>query len=275
MVVIILLPSRQPLSSLVPNELPAHLRRVAPCSLQDEVLWSLSRDSTMKLTKHLTVYLPDTRDVEISSYGKGNLKLGSGVFSYSRLAKDTCPGATIECLSCCYALRIGGVVKELYIKNSATDDVPPIPEECKLLRLHVSGDFNSVGYIENWIGRLLERPDVTCWVYTRSWRVPELLFSLGYLAALPNVQMFASMDASTTEIPPVGWRRAWIDGDPRAGDPQLVAAHCEDPVTHNLVTFDGTPTYVCPEETGRQPNCEACKYCFAPGGSKDVTFLRH
>jgi len=77
--------------------------------------------------------------------------------------------------------------------------------------------------------------------------------------------------AGTTVLP---WRRAWIDGDVRGGTPQDVAAHTEDPVTHNLATVDGGRSYVCPEETKRQPNCEACKYCFS-GRANDVTFLRH
>ena len=126
-----------------------------------------------------------------------------------------------------------------------------------------------------WNHRLHERPDVTCWAYTRSWRVPSLLPFLEDLRMLLNVQLFASMDKSHTDMPPKGWRRAWIDGDSRAGTPQQVQAHMDDPVTHNLVTFDGAPSYVCPEETGRKNNCAECQYCFARGGSKDVTFLLH
>jgi hypothetical protein len=250
------------------------------------------------VTQPLTVYIPDTRGVEVSRYGKGNLKIGLGVFTYSRLPGlpgvfalgtnsrqengydgvplGTCPGATEECLRICYAARPvteDGAVYRMWLRN-ASSDVPPIPAECKILRLHVSGDFDSIWYINNWIARIAERPDVTMWVYTKSWRVPELLPYLEKLRALPNVQMFASMDKSKQDFPPTGWRRAWIDGDARGGHPQLVRAHMDDPVTHNLITYDGTPSYVCPEETKRQPNCEACKYCFE-GKANDVTFLEH
>lgn len=159
-------------------------------------------------------------------------------------------------------------------QSNAGSDVPPIPDDAKILRLHISGDFDTFDYVQNWIDRITERPDVTMWVYTRSWRVPELLPALERLRALPNVQMFASMDESIPEMPPSGWRRAWIDGDVRGGTPQEVAAHAEDPVTHNLITVDGTPSYVCPEETKRVANCEACGYCFR-GTKNDVTFLRH
>jgi hypothetical protein len=232
----------------------------------------------MKLDQPLTVYLPDTRGVKISPYGCGNLKIGPSVYTYSRPAGSatlygTCPGATNECEAVCYAKRIEGPVAQVYLRNTG-HVVPPIPSDCRLLRLHVSGDFDSPDYIASWIERLTERPDVTMWVYTRSWRVPRLLPMLEQLRALANVQMFASMDKSHTDVPPAGWRRAWIDGDPRAGDPQRVRAHLDDPVMHNLVTFDGQHTYVCPEETKRQPNCEACGHCFK-GSTKDVTFLLH
>jgi hypothetical protein len=254
------------------------------------------------ISKPLVVFIPDTRGVLVEKrYGKGNLKIGMNVYSYSRLPglpnraalgsaspqvvmhgphinTGTCPGATPECLEICYAARPvaeNGPVFEMWQRNTVTDEVPPIPEDATMLRLHVSGDFDSAEYILNWVRRLEDRPDVTCWVYTKSWRVSDLLPYLEDLRALPNVQMFASMDKSNTRLPPKGWRRAWIDGDPRAGRPLLMRAHGKDVVSkHNLITFDGTPTYICPEETKRRENCEQCGYCLR-GERNDVTFLEH
>lgn len=203
----------------------------------------------------LTVYLPDTRDVELSRYGRGNLKIGPNVFTYSRLAGRvaTCPGSTEECEALCYAKRIKGIVKEQYALNTRIVTVPPLPDECRLFRVHISGDFDSPTYIEQWIERLTERPDVTAWAYTRSWRVPALLPALERLRALPNMQLFASVDR-TSEDPPPGWRAAWMDGDDRIGK--------------------RVPSYVCPEQTGRKSSCETCRYCF-DGWRNDVTFLLH
>ena len=120
----------------------------------------------MSKTQPVTVFLPDTRGVEISRFGMGNFKLGLGVYTYSRLAGNasfggngTCPGATDGCEAFCFAKRIGGAVRQVYYQNLG-DDVPPIPAQCRLLRLHVSGDFNTEAYIENWIARLTERADV-------------------------------------------------------------------------------------------------------------------
>lgn len=246
----------------------------------------------MKATLRL-IHLPDTRGVQFSRYGLGNNKLGASVYTYSRKAGaantsfsnlGTCPGATDECESICYAKRIDGPVKQIYVMNS-DDDVPAIPTDCRLLRIHVSGDFDTSFYVQHWISRLLDRPDVTAWAYTRSWRVPTLVPDLEQLRALPNVQLFASMDPSTKELPPAGWRRAWLD---RAWDSlNAMKWGVETRLTpfytpgkdvliseHNQVTFDGGTSYVCPEETGRRATCEACRYCF-DGKQNDVTFLEH
>lgn len=264
----------------------------------------------MQILKPLTVYIPDTRGVTVSQYGLGNLKIGPGVYTYSRLPgrpfkpalgssegrpattdvpprvydrspqgwAGTCPGSTPECERICYAerpVREMGAVAAMWLKNSSTNAVPPIPEDAQHLRLHVSGDFDTVEYIEQWIGRLSERPDVICWGYTRSWRVRELLPALERLRALPNVQLFASMDKSCIDIPPTGWRRAWIDGDERAGQPITLLAHEVDTtIKENSNTFDGSFSFVCPEETGKKKNCVECNYCLK-GQKNDVTFLLH
>lgn len=244
----------------------------------------------MKLTddkkKLLTVYLPDTRGVDISPFGKGNLKIGPGVYTYSRIAGNanqtpfgTCPGSTPECEAICYAKRIGGPVRDQYLANSMTTYVPELPEDARLVRIHVSGDFDSIVYIDAWIWHLTARPDVTVWAYTRSWRVPELLPALEQLRCMPNMQLFASMDVSAKEMPPAGWRIAWIDGDPRAGAPTGILSHTEEAVDafkgfSLLRTASGTKTLVCPEETKSVANCEECGYCF-DGKRNDVTFLKH
>lgn len=255
--------------------------------------------------RQLVVYIPDTRGVTVSRFGRGNLKIGlDGVYTYSRLPghndrdalgstdqqhfRDsstqnplvgTCPGATKECQAICYAARPvseDGAVYRMWRENSETEDVPTeLPHDAKLIRIHVSGDFSSVGYIHGWWNLAAQYPWVKFWAYTRSWRVPDLLPALEDLRALPNVQLFASMDVSTPDLPPEGWRRAWIDGDPRAGEPVLMEAHGLTVLSqHNFVTVDGKRSYICPEETKRRTNCEECRYCI-DGKRNDVTFLKH
>jgi len=212
----------------------------------------------------LEIMLPDTRGVTISRWMKNNLKLGPNVITYSKLALVTCPGASVWCKGSCYALRITGVVADVYRTNEAAGaDVPDLPEDAVLCRPHVSGDFDSVAYIKRWIEIVKSRPDVLFWAYTRSWRVPSLLPALEELRALPNMQLFASMDESITDLPPAGWRIAWIEGDMRIG---RIAGHTR---------------IVCPEERKKVENCEKCGYClraFSPNGpmfTRDVVFLKH
>jgi len=258
----------------------------------------------------LIVHLPDARGVELSQYGSGNLKLGFGVYTYSRLpghpaegelsVGGTCPGSTAECEAICYAKRVRGIVRSVIWTRNGSDVVPPIPVDCQVLRIHVSGDFDSVAYINNWEARLVERPDVTAWAYTRSWRVSELLPALCRLQRLPNLQLFASMDPSTQDVPPAGWRRAWIyrdkpnphrldDGDHGAWP--VETRIIRGTMRHGLIdgdiavwnslfdgelfrTLDGESAYVCPEETGKKANCLECGYCFR-GKKHDVVFLEH
>lgn len=48
-----------------------------------------------------------------------------------------------------------------------------IPDYCDF-RIHVSGDFYSVEYVEKWREIVEERQDVTFYAYTRSWRIPAI-----------------------------------------------------------------------------------------------------
>ena len=272
----------------------------------------------LKRSAHLTFYLPDTRGVVVSRFGRGNLKIGPTVFTYSRLPgrpgrwalghvdsapvaqakpsspllfaredRGTCPGSTPECERICYARRPvqeNGAVAAMWRENSLRSDVPEIPEDCRLLRIHVSGDFDTVEYVENWITRIQEHatkisPDVVhVWAYTRSWRVPELLPALERLRALPQVQLFASMDKGTPDLPPAGWRRAWIDGDERAGTVHRVLAHTDVALAFKSFelqqTGDDVKALICPEETKAVKDCESCGFCVS-GLRNDVIFLEH
>lgn len=224
----------------------------------------------MASAREQSIFLPDTRGVLLSRFGKGNMKIGPDVYTYSRLpgkTAGTCPGSTDACESFCYAKRINGIVRDVHEINTINEDVPPIPVDAKLVRLHVSGDFDTVDYIEAWVRRLTERSDVTCWAYTRSWRVPSLLAALERLKALPNVQLFASMDRED-EMPPKGWRRAWILNM----NDKMANVNSWDGENH--LTFDGAMSYVCPEELGTKQDCQSCGYCF-DGKRNDVTFIPH
>lgn len=255
-------------------------------------------------THALTVYIPDTRGVRVSRFGKGNAKIGmEGVYTYSRLPgyseqealgteegdllPGTCPGATAECQSICYARRPveeRGPVFGMWRANTLTERVPDVlPPDAKIVRIHVSGDFTSVEYIDGWRKLIHDHPEVRFFAYTRSWRVPELLVALENLRALPNLQLFASMDKSTEEMPPTGWRVAWIAGDYRlyveeSADCFGLMRRVDERVDRNHRALSGQGadhhSFTCPEQTGHKANCQECRYCI-DGNRNDVTFLQH
>jgi hypothetical protein len=169
-------------------------------------------------------------------------------------------------------VRDEGGVWELWARNSKTEDIPDeLPPGATLIRIHVSGDFSSPNYINQWTALVRRNPGVLFWAYTRSWRVAHLLPDLEELRALPNMQLFASMDKSILELPPKGWRRAWLEDDARCGvTPEAVEGNgwCISEDEYN------SPALVCPEETGRKPDCQTCGYCLR-GQRGDVTFLLH
>lgn len=211
----------------------------------------------------LPIHLVVDRRSEISPWGLGNGKLGPGVYTYDRLpghtvTGGTCPGSTQDCESVCYAKRLvsNRPIWDLLRENTAREEVPELPEGAKLVRIHVSGDFDTKSYIRSWIRLVRRNPDVRFWGYTRSWRVAELLPYLEYLRQEDNVQLFASVDSpiEATEILPEGWRWAKIA-----------------PSVESVWPDEG---YICPEETGRKAACTDCNYCIK-GRRGDVVFIEH
>ena len=77
------------------------------------------------------------------------------------------------------------------------------------------GDFYSAPYTRKWIQIVQALPDVQFYTNTRSWRVETIRPALEELRALPNMQLFASMDATIIEPAPEGWRVTTIEPDQR------------------------------------------------------------
>lgn len=202
--------------------------------------------------------------MQLVTLQRGNTKLGSRVFTYSKLAIASCPGASAICKAICYAETIRKrwpVVNNNWDYNYQAGEAVPSLAKLKpgsLVRIHVSGDFDTAGYIHAWRREIERRPDLTVWMYTKSWRVARLLPALERLRARPNVQMWASMDNSISDSPPRGWRRAYIEGDARIRR--------------------GT-SIVCPEQVAPKATitCQQCGYCLRPpkNRKKDLVLLIH
>ena len=189
---------------------------------------------------------------------KGGGKVGLKVYTYSRPPIATCPGATELCKSICYDLPYSARYPSVKLNRASNlgSSIPPIPNTAQKLRIHIGGDFDTVEYINNWHRELSARPDVQAWAYTRSWAVPKLRRALERLRQLPNLQLFASVDRTTKGDPPAGWRLAKLVNDP--------------PVSVERGSI------LCPEQTGKRPDCESCGYCFTPREkTRHIIFLQH
>lgn len=182
------------------------------------------------------------------SFGEGNEKLGE-IFTFSLPSKITCPGSSKWCREKCYGKRYERrrlKCRNAYDRNLALSKTPEkfsglmigvIPRIITSFRIHVSGDFYSIEYIESWIKICSSFSNIQFWAYTRSWNVRTLIASLEKLRNLSNVQLFASTD-TTMPLPSKGWRIAFIEEDSRA---------------------EGI---LCPAQFNESITCLKCGYCF-------------
>jgi hypothetical protein len=187
------------------------------------------------------------------TYGhNGNDKVGKGVSIVNREAGTTCPGASELCEAICYAKR--GNFHRFGLQKKFAAGILNLPNTLRdLFRWHVSGDFDTVEYIQFAIDVVRAHPNTRFWAYTRSWNVAGLLPHLETLRALPNMQLFASCD-DTMPLPPEDWRVAYIRGDARFRGMTCLEQECSK---------------ACPTDcegrgelhTPKMPDCKACGYC--------------
>lgn len=192
--------------------------------------------------------------------GSGNTKLGP-IPNFSLPSRSSCPGASSWCLNHCYAWRFERMrpnCRRAYARNLALSGnvrqfikamLRRIPVDLPALRIHVSGDFYDARYCLGWLAIAKRRPQTQFWAYTRSWTIPAMMPALERLRALPNVSLFASLDPEMPD-PPVGWRTAYLENDPRAS---------------------GLP---CPHQFSGVASCHECRYCFR-AGKGNVIFRIH
>ena len=128
------------------------------------------------------------------------------------------------------------------------------------VRINVSGDLFSRGFIHALSGLFRRHRDVDFYLYTRSWRIPTLRREIErLLMPLENVTVYASTDP-TTGPPPAGWPEAGIGG-----------------------SYTGVE-FVCPKTVksrrkGKktQVTCSTCRACFSGKAERSggVVFMPH
>lgn len=118
-----------------------------------------------------------------------------------------------------------------------------------VVRLHVLGDFYSIGYVERWAGWLDAFPALHVFGYT-AWQPDTVIGS-------------AVRDLRTTQ-----WGRFAVrtSAGPR-GEPRTVVLSrvVTGPIHENMI--------VCPAQTGRTECCATCALCW--GSKRDIAFMPH
>lgn len=215
---------------------------------------------------------------------RGNKKLGDNIWQFSITAglAHICIGATLKCLSLCYATQSHykhETVKSSLNRNyllSLTDFFVGFILGCLMLfritivRIHAAGDFYNSEYVEKWIRIATHRPDIKFYAYTRSWRERDgvasesMLQAITKLASLPNVQVWLSCDIDTGEPPRIPHTlRCYLqdnDDDVPDYDVDLFFRDKRKTIVKKVKN-----KIVCPVENGAtKTTCSACKLCYTP-----------
>ncbi len=188
---------------------------------------------------------------------KGNKKLGN-IYSWSIPAVTTCPGRTQLCESVCYAKKMQTrwtSVRNAWQRNfelSKREDFPFILDNAlarlspNMIRIHVSGDFYSVDYLNAWLYALKRNAHILPFAFTRSWRVKAIakrikLTRPGWL--------YASIDSEDSNAPSF-MKTAKMDMD--------TAAKIKGSVNPGLrAVKDICTEQIAPDKV----NCKSCGRC--------------
>lgn len=204
----------------------------------------------------------------------GNSKIGyksehfGAVFAWNIPPAATCPGRSSWCVANCYNGDDRPETYDLQTWRKNWWGIVNEPEVVKLnlveqlnqnteptaVRIHSSGDFFSVSYIDFWCDLVDRCKGSTFWAYTRSWTNVQLLEQLEVLQSKSNVQLFASWD-DTMPDPPVHWRASFVE---------------KKLSSRKQTVLD------CPEQydLSQEVTCATCRHCLLEK-SGDVYFVLH
>lgn len=237
------------------------------------------------MTTATDLYRSSDRKVQASSRVRNAFGLPAGK-AYS------CPGATSICDGVCYAGKIEKQYKAVFTRlndnlellrsldidgmtNALRIMLWQFVAECdkkgveKAFRIHWDGDFFSRGYAIAWANVVREFPEVTFWVYTRSFVPGANVVPL--IAGIPNLTVYLSVDSENEEFA----------ADILAEFPDVLPAVLADTMDNAApinVELTGKPGAKCPELIKAIPlvnengvgACIACGLC--PKGKAPIRF---
>ena len=215
----------------------------------------------------------DDSDIKLPHLEMGNSKTGrSGVFFEKILVWNlppiiTCPGASEWCKRNCYNADTNkhypmkewennlwwALHKMEELKKHLIERI--MAEENIAVRIHSSGDFFSLNYINMWREIAAVCRNAYFWAYTRSWAVEELHDAIICLSEIANISLFASYDST------MGLKCH-----------ELYSSLAVEP--NDLSDYNSPQFYVCPEQFTGGKCCADCGFCITRG-DRDVVFTVH
>ena len=220
-------------------------------------------------------------------FSNNNKKLGKGVVSVSRPIGDSCP---ITCplhpqaegpnRNRCYMVRLEGMypnVRKAAFRNMEADAeelaqmLAGALADGHLVRLHVGGDFQGptgrldYSYLAEWIKALFlvgdERPPILAFTHCLDSILPGVIKPFR-----ETFKLFASVHGKED------LKKARAEGF------DLFALTMPDhiatwPKNQAWIERHGERWLVCPEQRGKLPDCDSCRYCWM--GRGNVAFLDH
>ncbi len=117
----------------------------------------------------------------------GNTKLGKAIFDFSLPPVASCPDST-ECALTCYAVKSYKLYKtaekswndnfKLVINDLDAFKTMVINQlskgKIKSLRIHASGDFYTMDYLNAWLEIIKQYPEISFFAYTKAFQGAEL-----------------------------------------------------------------------------------------------------
>jgi hypothetical protein len=215
-------------------------------------------------------------------FQQGNSKLGKKIWTFSIPAGDTCPGKTEACSKECYAASgfflMPNVARSLdrkfdYTKlpsfvADATAELKQV--KAKVCRVHVAGDLYDTEYAKKWLDIFKNVPDCRFFIYTRSWRIPEIKTVITQMSRLPNVRMWWSVDKDTLKPKsiPKKVRLAYMQVAHDDVPKYKVNLTFRVDRLHSKVVKRVSDSLVCPVENGVTENmtCMKCGFCWRDKG---------
>lgn len=224
---------------------------------------------------------------------KGNAARIANAFGLPAGRAFSCPGATSICEKVCYAGRIEKQYKNFLavmvanfeaLQGKGAGDmftmlsamISEFVAECekknapKFFRIHHDGDFFSHDYARAWASVCRAFPDVTFWVYTRSFT--DRLNVVPHIAGIANLSVYLSVDAENKHF-----AESIVRDYPSVRLAILTDRFDDGIEVMQDIRGNDKPGAKCPELTKQLPlitekggACFSCMLC--PMGKADIRF---